>query len=569
MKMKTLTNFILITIVSAFMLPDLTAQHLTRAQLIEDAREMKGIIEACHPDPYLNTNGKIGFNLAFHEMLNNIPENGMSIEDFWWMLSGFLAKIEDGHTFLHPVSQPDYSNPGGIPLRFRILADSNIVIDRVSNPEHLKFIGCRVLNINKLETGLLLEQVAKLYPMENYFDHFRNLEVYLWYSSYLKRLFPDWEPGEEVEVVVENADCTPEKLILQTGSDALYKTSGTDESLIQLPGTEKCDFVFDWLNDNKDIGYMCIEKQDEFREYAEQMIAGLKTIKDPATLKAYRNQYLEVGHKYYERYNGKRGPDSLELLIKGMPSFTEFMKDVVYKLKENNTENLIIDLRNNSGGVSLMSEILIYFLFGKEKMAELENNTYSITYLSELNTKTAFSVDIEATNKKYLEKDMVPLETGDYDFFPLYEYKDGPAHELIPASWYEDAGVFYNEYVSGEHSGFYSPENIYVLGSPDTFSAGFETLVKLLKSGAIFAGVSAAQPANCFGMAISPVSGLKKSNIRLNVAIRRIVMFPDDPEKGYQLNPDLPLDLVTFRKYNCDPNASVLIVLDRIEDSAF
>jgi hypothetical protein len=565
MKMKTLTNLILIIIVSASLVSDLTAQQLTKDQLIEDAREMKDLIESCHPDPYLHTGGKISFNFAFYEMLNKIPEKGMNTDDFWWMLSGFLAKMKDGHTYLFPVSQPDYSDPGGIPMRFSILTDSNIVVDRVSLPGHEPFIGCRVLKINSVDTDLLMKRVAELYPMENHFDHFRNLKVYLWYSSYMKRLFPDWEPGEEVEVVVESPDGRPEKLILQTGDDAIYKTTGADESLIQLPGTEKCDFVFDWLSGNKDIGYICLEKQDEFREYAEQMISGLRTIQDPATLQAYRSQYLEVGHKYYERYNGSRGPDSLELLINGMPSFTDFIKDVVNKLKENNTQNLIIDLRNNRGGVSLMSEILIYFLFGKEKMAELENDNYSITYLSELNTRTAFSVDIDATNKKYSKKNMVPLKTGDYDFFPLYEYKDDHEHTLISSSRYEDAGVFYKEYVSGEHSGFYTPENIYVLGGPDTFSAGFETLVKLIKCGASFAGVSAAQPGNCFGMAIHPVNGLKNSNIRLNVAIRRIVMFPDDPEKGYQLNPDLPLDLETFRKYNCDPNASVLMVLDMIK----
>jgi hypothetical protein len=567
--MKIIMNFMLIAMISGFVVSNLNGQQLTRDQLIEDARQLKNLIESCHPDPYLNTGGKIGFNLSFYEMLNKIPEKGMDTDDFWWLLSGFLAGMEDGHTFLFPASQPDYSNPGGIPWRFRILADSSIVVTRVSNPEHLKFIGCHVLNINKVEAGLLLKEVANLYPMENYFDHFRNLQVYLWYSDYMKRLFPGWEPGEAVEVLLEKADGKTESLTLSTGANAVYKTIGTEKSIIDLPATTRCDFVFDWLRADKSTAYMCLSKQDEFREYAKQMHAGLKTIQDPSTLEAYRNQYLEVGHQYYERYNGKPGPDSLELLIDGMPSFTELMKDVVYRLKENNTQNLIIDLRNNSGGVSLMSEILVYFLYGKEKMAALENDSYSITYLSDLNTKTASSVDVDATNREYSEMDMVPLETGDYDFFPMYKYKGGSNDSHIPASRYEDAGIFYKEYVSGLHSGFYTPENIFVIGGPDTFSAGFETLVKLLKSGAIFAGVSAAQPANCFGMAISPVSGLKNSKIKLNVAIRRIVMFPGDPEKGYQLNPDIPLSLDTFRKYNCDPNASLLMVLDRIEGAQF
>lgn len=543
------------------------AQQLSRDKLIEDARQLKNLIEGCHPDPYLNTNGKIGFNLAFYEMLNKIPEEGMNTEDYWWLLSSFLAKMEDGHTFLFPVSQPDYSNPGGIPMRFRILADSSIIINRVSMPEHKPFIGCRVLGINNVKTDLLIEKAGLLYPMENHFDHFRNLRTYLWFSAYMKRLFPAWEPGMSVSIEVEEANGHIRQLILPTGSDAVYKTSGSEKSSLKLPDTGKCDFVFDWINNDRNTGYMCLEKQDEFREYAEQMIAGLKTIQDKATVNAYRKQYLAVAHQYYQRYHGTPGPDSLELLISRLPSFTEYMTDVVNKLKNNNTENLIIDLRDNSGGVSLMSDILIYFLYGKEKMAELESDNYAITYLSELNTKTAFSVDVSATNKQYAGNKMVPLETGDYDFFSMYEYKSGKKkhNKVIPASRYENTGPFYDEYNSGNYSGFYAPDNIFVLGGSDTFSAGFETLVKLMKCDATFVGVSAAQPGNCFGMAISPVSGLKNSNIRLNVAIRRMVMFPDDPEKGYQLDPDIPLDYKAFSEYNFDPNSSVRLVLDMIQ----
>jgi len=562
-------RLILCIILVVHSLSPLSAQQLTKKQLIEDARQLKELIESCHPDPYINTNGKIGFNMAFYDMINEIPDEGMNTDDFWWMLSGFLAKMKDGHTFLFPVNQPDYSNPGGIPVRFRILADSMIVVNRVSNPVHKNYIGSRVLAINDVETALLLEEVGKLYPMENLFDHYRNLETYLWFSDYMKRLFPGWEPGKNVNIEVEESNGNILKLILPTGPDVVYKTAGADKSGIDLPDTKKCDFAFDWIYRGKKTGYLCIDKQDEFREYAEQMIAGLKTVQDPATLKAYRSQYLAVAQQYHQRYHGNPGPDSLELVISALPSFSEFMKNMVIKMRDNGTENLIIDLRNNRGGVSLMSDILIYYLFGKEKMSELERDNYSITYLSELNTKTASSIDVDATNKSYEGKNMIPLKTGDYDFFSMYEYQSnkGSNNDPIPVSRFNDAIPFYDEYASGKYSGFYAPENIYVLGGSDTFSAGFETLVKLMKCGALFAGVSAAQPGNCFGMAISPVSGLKNSKIRMNVAIRRVVMFPEDPENGYQLNPDVPLDLGTFRKYNCDPNAEVLMVLDRISGS--
>ncbi len=139
--------------------------------------------------------------------------------------------------------------------------------------------------------------------------------------------------------------------------------------------------------------------------------------------------------------------------------------------------------------------------------------------------------------------------------------------KVIPASKFASTKTFYEEYVSGKHSGVYAPKNIYILGSQETFSAGYETLSRMIKCGATFAGVTPAQSGNCFGMAITPVQGLKNSKIKLNVSVRRVLDFPGDEAKGRQLDPDLPLDLQAFRKYNFDPNASVQLVLDWINEA--
>jgi hypothetical protein len=544
------------------------AQQLSRDKLIEDARQMKDLIEACHPDPYINTGGKIEFYSAFYKMLDQIPQEVMSVDNFWWLLSSFLARIQDGHTYLLPVSQPDYSNPGGIPIRFSVLADSTLIIERVSLPEHKQFIGSRVNEISGIEIADLLNRLAMVYPMENIFDRFRNLEVYLWYSSYMSRLFPGWEKGDEIELVVENKAGKINKLIVPTGKDVSYKTSGIAMEGLKLPDTKKCDFVFDWLDKENDIAYLCINKQDEFREYAEEAVAGLSMIKDPATLEAYRSQYTAMAHQWHQRYHGEPGPDSLEMIISRLPSFTEFMKDVTAKLKSNNTDNLIIDLRNNRGGVSLMSDILMYFLYGKEKMADIDRDNYNITFLSESAVRIVPSFNIESLNDERSGEVSILLQTGDYDFYSMnkWQTEKGTRPEAMSASRFKDTKTFYDEYVSGEHSGVCAPKNIYVVGSHNTFSAGYETLVKLLKCGASFAGVPPAQPGNCFGMAITPVQGLKHSGIKLNVSTRRVVEFPSDTEKGWQLDPDMPLDYRTYSEYNFDPNSSIRLIIDRIKN---
>ena len=543
-----------------------SSQQLTRSELIEDAREMLDIVETCHPDPYLHTGGKIALYDDFYNMLGKIPEEGMDVKEFWWLLSGFLANIADGHTYLFPVEQPDYANPGGIPIRFLPLADSSLVVERVARPEHKTYIGCRVLKINGYSIADLMESLGSLYPMENTFDHFRNLEVYLWYSTYMTKLFPDWVPGDWIVVEVLDKDGKIQTFEVATGKDVKYKTAGISDSPLKLPDTGKCDFVFDWLGEKGSIAYIRIDKQDEFREYAEEAVSGLAAM-DPATKNAYRGQYLKYAHTWYQRYHGEEGPDSLELLISGLPSFTEFMIKVTKSLKEHKSENLIIDLRDNQGGVSLLSDILIYFLYGKSELYRVSNDNYSITYLSEPAVRIVPSFNLEELNRSFLEENSFEIETGDYDFSLLKDWQinRNPEVSEIPASNYKNSKTFYEEYISGEHSAFYTPGNIFVLGSHKTFSAGYETLVRLIKGGATFAGVPPSQPGNCYGMGISPVQGLKNSKIRLNVSVKRVVTFPEDENKGWQLDPDIPLTYTKYSQYGYDKNATVSLVLELIK----
>lgn len=544
------------------------AQHISRDQALEDARQMVRIIEACHPDPYKSMGGKIAFHRAFQDMLMAVPADGMEVDDFWWTLSGFTARIKDGHTFVRPRKYPDARFPGGIPMHFTILADKAILVTKVSKPEHEKYIGCRVSEINHIPVAALLDRIETLYPVENDFDRFRNLRVYLWYADYLKRLIPEWTPGEPVSLLLVDHDGHTRSITLATDGTASYKTHGREESSLSLPGTRRCDFVFDWIGPDGDIGYLRIEKQDEFREYAQQAVSGLQSIRDPQTLKATRQQYLKYAHAWYKRYHGKTGPEDLDQLISGLPSFAEFMTRVTRQLKENQTRHLVIDVRNNRGGVSLMSDILIYFLYGKKALAKIDAETIVVTYHSELNMKTAPSLKIDANDQNRAQSRDVPLFAGDYDFHSMRIWKkarETSDYPLPPASRFRTAPGFFKEYRAGTHAGYYTPEHIYVIGGAQTFSAGFETLSRLVKCGAEFVGVPPAQSGNCFGMGIRPITGLKHSHIPFQVSVRRILTFPGDEKRGYQLEPQIPLDYKTAKTYHFDPNTPVLMILDGIE----
>lgn len=125
--MRTISSLILLLLLTQHSI----SQELSKMELVEDARELKYYIESCHPDPYISIGGKIEFNSEFQKMLKEFPEEGLNIEGFWIELSKFIAKLKDGHTYLYPVKYPNTNIPGGIPIKFKILSDSTLIIEKV------------------------------------------------------------------------------------------------------------------------------------------------------------------------------------------------------------------------------------------------------------------------------------------------------------------------------------------------------------------------------------------------------------------------------------------------------
>ena len=91
-------------------------------------------------------------------------------------------------------------------------------------------------------------------------------------------------------------------------------------------------------------------------------------------------------------------------------------------MKKRGTQTLFRDVRGNPGGNSLISEIPIYYAYGKEKLLEMagvgsgEHGAfrYSRLYLAEREGES-----LEAINRDRA----VPLVEGDYDF--AWSYVDG------------------------------------------------------------------------------------------------------------------------------------------------
>jgi len=69
--------------------------YFSRDELIEDARQLADAIESAHPDPYTRGGGRIAFHRRLQRLLNAIPEEGMTQDEFIRLLRPFVAAVGD------------------------------------------------------------------------------------------------------------------------------------------------------------------------------------------------------------------------------------------------------------------------------------------------------------------------------------------------------------------------------------------------------------------------------------------------------------------------------------------
>jgi hypothetical protein len=228
-------------------------------------------------------------------------------------------------------------------------------------------------------------------------------------------------------------------------------------------------------------------------------------------------------------------------------------------MKEAGSNTLVVDLRKNQGGNSAMTQILMYFLYGKPTVLRSMNVVYSIKKYSQLFFENYKNVTLDEINRDR----GVTLTGDDYDFKAEKNFFKENKENVKDSAFREFLGQmpsFMDEYQRGTYEAYYLPRHIIVLTSARTYSSGFTLAALLYKNQATIAGVPSAQAGNCFSDTIG--FKLSHSGIQGYLSHKRSVMFPDDPEMGRILSPHYELTYEKFASYNCDPNASVLLALE-------
>lgn len=506
-----------------------------RKEIVDDIRQLAEIIESTHPDPYKLSGGRIQFHYRLQQLLQGIPESGMTKDELVKLMRPFVAAVGDQHTEIYTEYSVNNSAPGGMPYVFGII-EKKLYIQIPFLEEDQKYYGSILHSIEGVKTPELIGRFKKLEGCENdYFALRRFSRANLLFEPYLFELIPEWIDKSRITFT----------LILPSGKkETITKNLPVSlsaplhfaKSQIELPATDESGFLYEFidpLNKGNDLAYLRVDHMQGFREDKEMQNAS--------------------GSEYYS-----------EEELQSIPSATELFRNLVVEMKNKETETLIIDIRQNGGGNSRLASILIYFIFGKEMLHSIPDEIAKSggghgTMLSQLYFKKHEKISLEGINKNR----EIPLLLGDINFGRYINKESAFTDDSINLEKYKTSPTFLMEYKSGKYSDYYTPRNIIVLMTPWTSSSGLDMAHYLYRSGAKLLGTPSAQAPNSWGNTIQ--WELKNSGIKGEVASSFDIAFGDDPEKGKVLPVHYPLTYEKLKSFDFDINAEMLYALELLQ----
>ena len=505
--------------------------YFSRDQLIEDARQLAEAIESAHPDPYINGGGKIAFHRRLHRLLNAIPAEGMTREEFIRFLRPFIAAVGDAHTELWPDYSVNADAPGGVPLRFGVVEES-LYVAGVPDEESRDLIGATLVSVEGVPLAELCERQRQLHGTENQYHVLHLLATLsLWHKPCMEDLLPEWQDSHRVgvELQLSSGEIREVAFDLPMSMDAML----TPASSVALPAADDSGFLYDFLDAEGKTAYLRIDHMSDYREATE----------------------METGEP-----------------APSLPSATETFRSMVEAMEQAGTETLIVDLRDSRGGHPVMADILTYFLYGREVLWDIAAEADAIgggmirKYSDLFWERPQGRTTLEQVN----EGRTLPLRADDYDFAGFsgdVEYAPKRKAEAISyyqRTWWASSPTFWEEYQSKVYSGHYCPRNVVVLTSAETFGSGFALARYLYLAGATFVGTPPGQAANSFGD--GQLWHLDHTGVEGTVSTAYSVLFPDDSERARVLPIHYPLTYEKLASYGFDPNAEYLYALELVSE---
>jgi len=514
-------------------------ETIHRDSLVSDFNYFIDALENTHPDPYSAFGGRVFFQKQAFELKNKLKNNDYTKEEFSSMLSAFVSNMKDGHTNIHTGAKKMDGKEMILPITLYNSGDELFI---TSLPQdHKDLLGSRLVSINNIPTKDLFEKAGELNPSENAIGkscHFRKRFVKF---DYMQRLMPDVEIQINLEFKKPNGDIQELSLSYLTPEEYENTQLTEVETLSKLPE----DYLFYQFLDEK--------KETMLFHFGSVMSKESFTIMKEGN---YSNmeQYMDY---YYEKFMKQKRPENVDEAIAKIPAMIELFHNMLVEMKENQSKNLIIDLRDNSGGFTAITLPTLYQLYG-DKYLETDMETKFIRMISPLYIKKR-GMSLEAYNEKFETN----YTFGDYNF------KDETADKEISVKEKRDEFIERRSMLSPRVKDFngkptYQPKEVIVITNDLTYSAAFHYAFYLWKLGATLVGVPCVQAPNTF-METTAFT-LPKTKLNGSISNSLQLFLPPNDRRAKTFYPDYIINWEDYKKYNFNKQTEILYTLDLLKE---
>lgn len=368
-------------------------------------------------------------------ILKDLSRKDISKEFFFIQTSKYLSNVHNQHTLAYPdklVFENKYP--------FRLFINSNNwYLSDVSKQQDSSLIEKKVLKINNIDIGKIENKFLQFAFAENLISQQKLIESLQMFSTpeYLKEAGVIKDLTDTLSVACDefSIEITPIKAKEQN----LYNKTVPS---FKITKRQNKTYFFNTYPD-QDFAYFqfnsCHDKID--------ILDGIQT---------YVKPWLQpVAKAFVKRQFNKEKPSSLlaGFYNKEYPVFRDFMWELIDSLNNANISNLIIDVRNNPGGNSILCKQLLFFLTNKTEIkgfteyayiSDMYKSYFTDTYkkLEKENSgvlengklvpvsrdKNAFSEILDSTSQFYIGMNR-PVFNGNVYF--LSNYNTGSAAALL------------------------------------------------------------------------------------------------------------------------------------------